>query len=631
MTKPVFFAAPILLCASLAACSSSSGGGAPSDPQVGQGGGGSSSAGGSSSTASGGTPNSGSGGTDNGGGSAAGGGPLVSDAGIDMPHGPPPDFGPNVFIFDPTMPMATIQSQIDANKLATSQFGTSRFAYFFKPGQYALDVKVGYYMQALGLGQSPEDVVITGAVRSKSDLANGNATLNFWRAVENLTVVPTQDGKIHVWAVSQGTSFRRVHVKGPVALSDGGFSSGGFIADTLIDSQVTSGSQQQFFTRNTDWGSWIGGVWNMVFVGDGKPPAGAWPGSPYTVVAKTPVIREKPFLFIDKLGNYFVMVPGLQTDTQGVSWTAGASAGAPVSTDLFYVANAGKDTAATLNAALGAGKHLLLTPGIYHLSSSLLVSRAGTIVMGLGLTTLVPDGGAPIMIVSDVEGVKVAGVIFDAGTTESPTLLQVGEPGGSRDHSQDPTSLYDISCRVGGGSPGIATSCLTINSNNVIADNLWMWRADHGSGTGWANNRSKSGLIVNGNGVTVYGLFVEHFQEYQTLWNGNGGRVYFYQSEFPYDPPSQTAWTHDGVNGYASYKVAGTVTTHDASGLGMYCAFRSLVATENAVETPAAGGVVVHHAITSWLNGTPGSSIDHVINGTGNAATQASRQATTAN
>jgi hypothetical protein len=434
-----------------------------------------------------------------------------------------------------------------------------------------------------------------------------------------------------VWAVSQGTSFRRVHVKGPLSLADGGFSSGGFVVDSLIDGQVNSGSQQQFFTRNTDWGSWTGGVWNMVFVGDGKPPLGAWPGSPYTVVTKTPVIREKPFLFIDTLGNYFVMVPGLRSDTQGVSWAVGAPMGTPVSTDLFYVATAGKDTAATLNTALGQGKNLLFTPGIYHLASSLQVSRAGTIVMGLGLTTLVPDSGVPIMIVSDVDGVKVAGLIFDAGPTESPTLLQVGEPGAARDHSQDPTSLYDISCRVGGGSAGIATSCLTINSSNVIADNLWMWRADHGAGAGWNSNRSKNGLIVNGNGVTVYGLFVEHFQEYQTLWNGNGGRLYFYQSEFPYDPPSQSAWTHDGVNGYASYKVAGTVTTHEAWGLGMYCAFRTAVATENAIETPTAAGVLVHHAMTSWLNGTAGSSITHIINGTGNAATQGSRQATTSN
>jgi hypothetical protein len=624
----------LLLSAGLVACSSSSSDGAPAASQGGQGGvvngtGGSSSAagsGGGSTTGSG-------GGSETGGDPGAGGSALMSDAGVDMPHGPAPDFGPNVLIFDATMPMAMIQSQLDAiiTKQNGTQFSTDRYAYFFKPGQYTLDVKIGFYMQAIGLGQSPDDVVITGAVRSKADWFGGNATLNFWRAVENLAVVPTQDGKVDVWAVSQGTSFRRMHVKGPLTLADGGFSSGGFVVDSLVDGMVSSGSQQQFFTRNTDWASWAGGVWNMVFVGDGKPPAGNWPSNPFTVVAKTPVIREKPFLFIDKLGNYFVMVPPLATDTQGHSWMAGASGGTPVSTDLFYVATAGKDTAATLNAALSAGKHLLFTPGIYHLASPLTVTHSDTIVMGLGLTTLVPDSGAPIMTISDVDGVTVAGIIFDAGATESATLLQVGDTGSSRDHSKDPTALYDITCRVGGGSAGIATSCLTINSNNVIADNLWMWRADHGSGAGWTSNRSKNGLIVNGNAVTIYGLFVEHFQEFQTLWNGNAGRVFFYQSEFPYDPPMQSAWTHDGVNGYASYKVAAAVTAHEAWGLGMYSAFRNAVATENAVETPASAGVVIHHAMTSWLNGNSGSSIAHVINGTGNAATSGSRQATTSN
>jgi hypothetical protein len=138
-------------------------------------------------------------------------------------------------------------------------------------------------------------------------------------------------------------------------------------------------------------------------------------------------------------------------------------------------------------------------------------------------------------------------------------------------------------------------------------------------------------LIVNGNGVTVYGLFVEHFQEYQTLWNGSGGRVFFYQSEFPYDPPSESAWTHDGVNGYASYKVASGVTTHEAWGFGMYCSFRSAVTSDDAIETPTAAGVTIHHAMTSWLSGAPGSAVMHIVNGTGNAVTQASRQATTAN
>ena len=130
--------------------------------------------------------------------------------------------------------------------------------------------------------------------------------------------------------------------------------------------------------------------------------------------------------------------------------------------------------------------------------------------------------------------------------------------------------------RVGGATAGTTASCLQINANDVIGDNLWLWRADHGTGVGWTQNACNNGLIVNGNRVTIYGLFVEHHEQYQTLWNGNWGRVYFYQSELPYDPPSQAAWSHDGVNGYASYKVADQVTSHQAYGLGIYACVHQL-------------------------------------------------------
>ncbi len=88
----------------------------------------------------------------------------------------------------------------------SGQFSSNRYAYLFKPGHYDLDVQVGFYMQVAGLGQSPDDVSITGAVRSKATWMKGNATCNFWRCAENLSVTPTRDGDVDVWAVSQGTA-----------------------------------------------------------------------------------------------------------------------------------------------------------------------------------------------------------------------------------------------------------------------------------------------------------------------------------------------------------------------------------------------------------------------------------------
>jgi hypothetical protein len=548
--------------------------------------------------------------------------------------GPAPDFGPNVLVFDPSMSMSSIQSQLATvySQQDGAQFGTGRYAYFFEPGQYALDVQVGFYTQVVGLGQSPDDVTITGAVRAKADwLPNNNATCNFWRGVENLAVVPSPsiDGDVNVWAVSQGTHLRRVHVQGNLALDDqGGWSSGGFIADSLVDTQVTSGSQQQFLTRNDD-DPWTGSNWNMVFVGDGQPPSGTWPNPPYTVTVSTPVVRERPFLYLDAAGNYLVMVPALKKGSAGHSWASGDPPGSPLSINRFYLAQPGTDTADTMNAALAQGQHLMLTPGIYHLGSSLQVTRPGTIVMGLGLATLIPDNGTPILSVADVDGVTLAGFILEAGPTSSPTLLQLGSTGSASDHSANPTAVFDVHCRVGGADAGTAASCVTIDSNDVILDNVWLWRADHGTGVGWTDNMSNNGLIVNGNDVTAYGLFVEHFQQYQTLWNGNGGATYFYQSEMPYDPPDQASWSPGpGLNGYPSYKVADTVTTHSAGGLGVYSVFDNDVTADNAIETPSAPGVSMHHMVTVSL---AAGSITNIINGGGGSVGNGTMTAFSAN
>jgi len=531
-----------------------------------------------------------------------------------------PDFGPNVLVFDPGM--TNIQSRIDAvfKKQERNQFGPDRFAYLFKPGKYDLDVQVGFYMQVLGLGRAPDDVAITGAVRSKAQwMSRSNATCNFWRCAENLSVTPTQDQNINIWAVSQATALRRVHVKGAMNLWDGGWSSGGFLADTKIDGQVNSGSQQQWFSRNTEWGSWKGGSWNMVFVGTVDPPAGDWPQAPYTVIDQTPVVREKPYLFIDERGDYSVFVPNLATKgSKGITWSKGATAGAGVPIGQFYLAHPESDSAATLNAALEQGKHLLFTPGIYRLDAPIRVSRAGTIVLGLGYPTLRPLNGTAALTISDVDGVKVGGILIEAGATNSPTLLQVGELGSRKTHAADPIFLWDIFCRAGGAQAGQTTCMVTIDANNVVGDNFWLWRADHGRGAGWTSNPNKNGLVVNGDDVTLYGLFVEHCQEYQTVWNGNGGRVYFYQSEMPYDPPSQDAWRHGEVNGYASYKVADSVKTHEAWGLGVYCVFYAApVLAETAIETPTTPGIKLHHMVTIRLSGQKNSGICHVINGTG--------------
>ena len=50
-------------------------------------------------------------------------------------------------------------------------------------------------------------------------------------------------------------------------------------------------------------------------------------------------------------------------------------------------------TAADINTALVAGKDLLVTPGVYHLDQTINITRADTVVLGMGLATFINDNG----------------------------------------------------------------------------------------------------------------------------------------------------------------------------------------------------------------------------------------------
>jgi hypothetical protein len=536
-------------------------------------------------------------------------------------------FGPNVYVFDTSMPAADIQGIATGifSKMESNQFGSGRYALLFKPGVYHVTFNVGFYTHVAGLGRNPDDVNIDGGVNVNAQwMPNANATCNFWRTLENLAITPSSTKGVTRIAVSQAAPLRRLHVKGDLHLFDfdakwnAGWASGGFLADSVVDGQVVPASQQQWLSRNSQWSRWSNGVWNMVFVGDINVPAGTFPNPPYTVVKQTPIIREKPYLCASRSGRYFVFVPALQTNTQGVTWAAGSTPGTSIPIDQFYIAQPSTASAESINAALAAGKHILFTPGIYSLNDTLRVTRANTIILGLGVPSLVQTSGLPAVSVADVDGVTIAGLILDAGAVNSASLLEVGPAGSAADHSANPTFLHDLTVRTGGATPGRNDVGVKVNSNNVVADQIWLWRADHGAGAAWTTNPTKNGLVVNGNHVTIYGLFNEHHQQYQTLWNGNGGRVYFYQSEMPYDVPSQSSWTSGTTNGYASYKVANTVTSHEAWGVGVYCYFRdAAVKANSAVEAPAARGVKFHNLTTIWLNGQAGSEIIHIINNAG--------------
>jgi len=526
-----------------------------------------------------------------------------------------PDFGPDVLVVAPGDDPARVQAAIDRiyARQKDSEFGAGRYAILFEPGAYTVDVPVGFYTQVIGLGRSPDDTAIAGNVHSDAAAQGDNATTTFWRGVEGVHITPPS-GTLQ-WAVSQATWLRRVHISGDVKLHQNrGWASGGWLSDAVIDGWVDSGTQQQWLSRNAVWKGWTGSNWNMVFVGVKNAPAGEFPKPPFTRVARTPVIREKPYL-TETGGVWGVMVPALAHDTSG----PGGDGGRLLPLDTFHIAHAATDTAQSLNAALDAGRNLILTPGIYNLTEALHVRRPETVVLGLGFATLRPTAGQAALVVDDVDGVSIAGLLFDAGPVKSPELAQIGTVGGHVSHAADPTALYDVFFRVGGAAAGQVADNLVIHSDDTLVDHTWIWRADHGAGVGWTTNPSNRGLVVTGDRVTVYGLFVEHHQTYQVDWSGQHGRTYFYQSELPYDVPAQADWrSAEGIDGWASYKVEDGVKDHEAWGLGIYSVFTHPgIRLTRAIEAPVNPGVRFHHMTTVSL--VKRGEITHLINAAGEA------------
>jgi hypothetical protein len=499
------------------------------------------------------------------------------------------------------------------------QWSNDRYAVFFTKGFHNVDIKVGYYTTIHGLGATPDDVTVNDLRSDNGDFNfEGGALANFWRGAENLSI-----NHDITWAVSQAAPLRRLHVKGNLFLSQynypnpaQGYASGGFVADMQIDDTVDVCSQQQFLLRNTEMKAFKGYVWNYVHVGNTNTPpnhCGNQDGFANTVIPATPSMAEKPYIVLDN-GKYTLMKPYLETSKVG-STKNWENAEAIDFSDVFVAHES--DSAATINAKLAEGLNVVFQPGNYNLTDSIKVTKANTVILGLGLATLISTTGKPCIDVSNVDGVRVAGFLLQAGAVNSPTLLQVGTTGHAG-NAANPIVVSDLYARVGGTNAEgdmRTDTMLQIDSGNVIIDNTWLWRADHDIQGLVYNGRNpvKNGIVVNGDNVTTYGLASEHTLEDLAVWNGNHGTSYYYQSEFPYDVTQAY-----GDAGYAGYKIGDSVTSHNAWGTGVYSFFRDNNVTVNsAIRAPAHKGVLVQNALSVFLNGK--GKINHIVDNEGDA------------
>jgi hypothetical protein len=573
--------------------------------------------------------------------------------------------GPNVCVFTPAMTQAAIQA--DLNAISTqqvpvaAQFDSDRYAVFFEPGTYGsaadpLIFQVGYYTEVAGLGALPSNTVVNGAIEVYNNLctagtSNCNSDDNFWRSLSNLelnvdlpSATPAYAPPIvdaygagcanseESWSSSQASPIRRAIINGSVVFQDycaaDDYASGGFIADSEISGDLDFYGNQQYVVRNSSIGGANGcpnGLWNMVYSGVQGAPAPAFSGQcqQNTVLAASPVTEEEPFLYQDSSGSDRVFVPAAATNSTGPSWSSGTEAGSSEPLSSFFIANPSTSVAA-IDVALALGKNLVLTPGVYNLNAPIIVSRPDTVVLGLGFATLVPQKGNAALVVLPNKGVKVSGLIVDAGPVNSPALVSVGTPllPGS---ATDPDTIQDVFFRIGGAetTTTAATVSLLDNASNSIIDDVWAWRADHGNDVGWTENTGDTGLIVTGNDVTAYGLAVEHYQKSEVVWSGQGGTDVFFQNELPYDPPTQADWNESSTfTGYPAFQVANNVKTFKGYGMGSYVVFIDTTATLNVTEAfqaPEVPGVQFNDVFGVWIAGSGG--LNSVVNGTGGPVT----------
>jgi hypothetical protein len=446
-----------------------------------------------------------------------------------------------------------------------ADFSDKRYAILLKKGSYAgkSAIPIGYVTTLAGVGDGPDDVIID-SFYSHDNPKYGNACNNFWRSVEGVSATNPSC----MWAASQAAPLRRVHVQGDLWLSMQGaphWSSGGLLADSVVDGVLQFGTQQQYLVRNVDLnGGAAGRNKNYVFLGTKGAPASQNDGTISTVDA-TPRGAVKPYLHEDD-GTWSILVPPVEENVVGFNNPTRAKR---IDMADVFVAREG-DTAATINSGIASKKALLLTPAFYGLEKAISITKSDFVVLGIGFATLVPyNGNAAIDVAKNAHRVYICGLLLEPGTPVThpsptqPLLLWSGDHG----------VAADIFSRVGAFSYSrpYKASCLTTKANThmeirgsgTTIENIWAWHADHDD-CNTASDRCQSdhGLVVRGDDVVVYGLKAEHTFDNIVQWYGEKGQVYLFQSELPYHVASYPS--------SGAYMVNNSVREHKGVGLGVY-------------------------------------------------------------
>mmetsp|Transcript_22585 Transcript_22585/g.49087 ORF Transcript_22585/g.49087 Transcript_22585/m.49087 type:complete len:563 (-) Transcript_22585:1094-2782(-) len=494
------------------------------------------------------------------------------------------------------------------------QFSHKRVAFLFTPGDYSdVTVRVGYYMQVLGLGEKEQDTILS--VQAKCKNSSQNVLDTFWRSAENFKSLTDLD-----WHVSQAAPLRRVFINGALNLASTGYSSGGYASDLYVEKHINFVSQQQFYIGN----SHIHGRqnlranWNTVFMGNIFDNYTLSSSQRVTLQNKSPKIAGKPFITASN-GNFSLKVPPVKESVVGQTSDEGATT---IDFSQVHVVSSDntnweEDLRQVIN--LTSTKAVLFTPGIYLVNDEITITQSDFVVLGIGMATLSLNSTSAnhVLKIQGAKNVRVAGLLIDTSTDNSNATLMYVDEGSSN------AIIQDVFFRVGGPvcSGVSAKTMLEVQSSDSIIDNTWAWRADHcvGGGSTTPNElHVKHGIVVRGDNNIGYGLASEHTLGHNLIWSGENGKSYFYQAEIAYGI-NQTWADQNQITGY---KVDDSVTSHNAHGTGVYSFFRDHnVKLANGYQCPSGKEHdFFQNAFTLKLAGK--GQIDKVVNTLGNPTTK---------
>lgn len=423
------------------------------------------------------------------------------------------------------------------------------YAFVFHPGTYDFggwSIPISFQTSVRGLGEKPEDTVFKNCTIGSAK-KSGHVTDIFWRDLENLVLDDDTDVQ---WYTSQECPIRRFSTKGDIILDNRDWSSGGFLSNVQAKS-INAHTQQQFCLKNINGKVKRSGNMNWVLINTDSDLTTWCNNGGATSIVNGKEVYDKPFI----LGDGSIRVPKSFTKN-----------GYYLDYDYFDIVNVynakPSDTASTINEQIGKGNAIIFTPGTYTIDEPIKLKHDYDLVIGLGWPVL--KSGKSKQPVFDVTGSNctiAGGILIDGESGMPDSLVHLHSGSGSR--------LFDVCCRVlrpksGDGVNG-CNSMILVDQDNVYGENIWLWVADHQGSEGgradslkkWNQMRCKTGITVNGNNVRLFGLAVEHQYDVMTLWNGNNGECYFYQSEFAYGGDFANKPSYVVDNGVANHTLVG--------------------------------------------------------------------------